>query len=36
MDKLAAAAEGCVEDYFSDPADATATGERRALSEKSG
>ncbi|KAM0830177.1 hypothetical protein ACQ4PT_066383 [Festuca glaucescens] len=37
MDKLAAAAEGCVEDYFSDPADATATaGARRTLSEKSG
>ncbi|XP_047051857.1 aluminum-activated malate transporter 10-like [Lolium rigidum] len=35
MDKLAAAAEGCVEDYFSDPADAAA-GARRALSEKSG
>ncbi|KAM0862734.1 hypothetical protein ACQ4PT_045053 [Festuca glaucescens] len=33
MDKLAAAAEGCVEDYFSDPA---TTGARRTLSEKSG
>ncbi|KAM0842110.1 hypothetical protein ACQ4PT_058569 [Festuca glaucescens] len=33
MDKLAAAAEGCVEDYFSDPA---TTGARRTPSEKSG
>ncbi|KAF7102389.1 hypothetical protein CFC21_103533 [Triticum aestivum] len=39
MDKLAAAAEGCVEDYFSDPAAVdAAAGEkpaRRALSAKS-
>uniref|UniRef100_A0ACD5WUV9 Uncharacterized protein n=1 Tax=Avena sativa TaxID=4498 RepID=A0ACD5WUV9_AVESA len=38
MDKLAAAAEGCVEDYFSDVDGAATTGEkpaRRTLSEKS-
>jgi hypothetical protein len=35
IDKLAAAAEGCVEDYFSDhDAATTGTGARRTLSEK--